>query len=272
MTGPCSRLSSLKDHNRWTSTPCSIQPRPNLCRRWSKSRSRQSLSSISWVQLPRGLLDAQERAGTGSSRAHELVPLPGHHLSQPSRGGGPGCPTGPQGPQKRGHWRKTADRRAVSVEGQSHHTPPTTPVLILWDFLLGCLSLPGGSDLAPSSLWLALTSGAWEGWRLPRDQWTPEGGVLPQSHGVLQAERGPSTALWGGVWQGILTVPQRRSGWAPGQASGSVIGICCHLAQVRELQKGWAVVVGARNLGSRGTQPGKLALPFPPAAPFILFH
>ena len=131
MTGPCSRLSSLKDHNRWTSTPCSIQPRPNLCRRWSKSRSRQSLSSISWVQLPRGLLDAQERAGTGSSRAHELVPLPGHHLSQPSRGGGPGCPTGPQGPQKRGHWRKTADRRAVSVEGQSHHTPPTTPVLIL---------------------------------------------------------------------------------------------------------------------------------------------
>ena len=66
----------------------------------------------------------------------------------------------------------------------------------------------------------------------------PGVGVLPQSHGVLQAERGPSTALWGGVWQGILTVPQRRSGWAPGQASGSVIGICCHLAQVRELQKG----------------------------------
>ena len=78
-----------------------------------------------------GVLDAQEWVGTGRSRAHELVPLCGHHLSQPSRGGGPGCPVRPQGPQKRGPWRKAADRRAVLLEGQSHQPP----VLILWDFL-----------------------------------------------------------------------------------------------------------------------------------------
>ena len=43
----------------------------------------------------------------------------------------------------------------------------------------------------------------------------------------------------GGTWRRILTVPQRRSGWAPGQAaSGYVIGLCHLQAQVRELRKG----------------------------------
>lgn len=181
--------------------------------RWSKSRSRQSLSSLSWVQLPRGLLDAQERAGTGRSRAHELVPLPGHHLSQPSRGGGPGCPKGPQGPQKRGHWRKTADRKAVSVEGQSHQQPPPTPrshplglpprlPVFARQLRLGTLLPLTGSHLRSLG-----------GLRAAQRPVNPGGG---SSHSPM-AERGPSTALWGASGRGYSwcrredpAVPQDR--------------------------------------------------------------
>ena len=142
-------------------------------------------------------------------------------------------------PEKRALEENSRQKGCLSVEGQSHQCPPPLnphshplrlpPWLLVFarQLRLGTLFPLTGSQLRSLRA---------EGCPETNE---PRRGVLPQSHGVLQAEREPSTALCGEVWQRILTVPQRRSGWAPGQAtSGSVIGICCLLAQVRELQKG----------------------------------
>lgn len=191
------------------------------------------------------------------------MPLPGHHLSQPSRGGGPGCPARPQGPQKRGRWRKTADRRAVSVEGQSHQRPALQPLF----------SSSGTSSLAAC---LCQEAQTWH--PPPSDRLSPPepGGLKaaqrPEPHGALQAEHGPSAALGGrpaedthGATEEVRLGPGTGSLWVcdlnllpPGPGSRTPEGV-----------SGGG---GGRNLGSRGTRPGSLVLPFPPAAPFLLFH